>query len=80
VAHQANSAIDEITPPVKGILKITWLEHRFLEKGSGLLSNPEILDGSAILRVVTLRVKENLREMLDIKDVELPVFKIEPQM
>jgi hypothetical protein len=64
VAFHANFPIVEFVPPVDGKLKATWLEHKFLEKGSGLLSDPRMLEGSAIMKVATRRVKEYIQSVL----------------
>ena len=60
---QAYYPIVEIVPPVKDkdILKVTWLEHIFLEKGSGVLLDPMKLSRSAIMTLAMSRVKKYLK-------------------
>jgi hypothetical protein len=56
----------------KNILKATWIGHKFQEKGSGLLSEPGILAGSAIMNIATCRVKEYLKNVLSqLGDVDI---------
>ncbi|KUJ17203.1 FAD/NAD(P)-binding domain-containing protein [Mollisia scopiformis] len=54
----------EITPLVANKIKVTWVNHRFLEKGSGLLSNPKMLEGTAIMQVAVYHIRKWLREIL----------------
>lgn len=55
-----------------GKIKVTWLNHRFLEKGSGLLSNPKMLEDTAIMQVAKYHIRKWLRKILpDLGDVDL---------
>jgi hypothetical protein len=56
---------------VAGKIKVTWLNHRFLEKGSGLLSNPKMLEDTAIMQVAKYHIRKLLRKLPQLGDVNL---------